>query len=119
MGSEIMQSKPVFMLNALWFKQDAGTEGGETLYRRYLAEAARVIKQLEIGAVTHTMLTPEETLIGTGLGDNWDPDLFFVVEYPSKEAFDRLVSSPEYLAIRPLREDALEKSLLIQCARYS
>ncbi len=114
-----MDNKPVFMLNALWFKQDAGPESGEKLYRRYLAEAAKVIKQLEIGAITHTMLTPEVTLIGSGLSEGLDPDLFFVVEYPNKKAFDRLVNSPEFLAIKSLREDALEKSLLVQCGRFS
>lgn len=101
--------EPIFMLNALWFKP----EGGEASYRRYLGEAAKVIHRLAIGSETHTLLQPQQAIIG-----EWDPDLVFVVEYPSREAFDRFVSSEEYQAIRHLREEALEKSLLIQCGTF-
>lgn len=103
------EPKPVFMLNALWFK----ARGGAQRYQQYLAAAKRVIDDLSIGARTHTLLTPEAMLIG-----EWDPDLLFVVEYPDKAAFDRLVNSEQYQAIRHLREEALEKSLLIQCSRF-
>lgn len=105
----MVNNQPVYMLNALWFKAD----GGEALYRRYLAEAGKVMQSLGIGARMHQPLTPQVELIG-----EWDPDLFFVVEYPDKAAFDRLVHSEEYSAIRALREEALEKSLLIQCAPW-
>jgi uncharacterized protein (DUF1330 family) len=57
---------------------------------------------------------PELALIG-----EWDPDLFFIVEWPSWEAFTKLPQNEGYMAIAHLREEALEKSLLIRCNRVS
>lgn len=110
MTSNQLSDEPVFMLNALWFKPG----GGEASYRHYLAAASQVIATLAINAKSHTLLQPQAMLIG-----EWDPDLVFVMEYASKAEFDRLVNSEEYVQIRHLREDALEKSLLIQCGRYA
>jgi uncharacterized protein (DUF1330 family) len=53
---------------------------------------------------------PEESIIG-----EWDPDVFFMVKYPSKAAFKAMVSSPAYQQIVHLREESIEKSLLIRC----
>lgn len=104
-----MASKqPVYMLNALWFRP----EGGAELYQTYLAEAQRVIRELGIGARMLEAYVPEEMLIG-----DWDPDLLFVVEYPDRDAFERLVTSEQYQPVRALRERAIEKSLLIRCRR--
>ncbi len=103
-----MDNTPVYMLNALWFKPD----GGEQRYRQYLAAAQQVIEALDIGARALERFVPETMLIG-----HWDPDLLFVVEYPNRAAFDRLVNSEDYRAIAHLREQALEKSLLIQCRK--
>lgn len=105
-----MSNQPIFMLNALWFKAD----GGAARYQHYLREAGKVMQALAIGARMHQPLTPEIALIGS-----WDPDLFFVVEYPGRAAFDRLIHSPEYNAIKTLRDEALEKSLLIQCSPFA
>ena len=55
---------------------------------------------------------PEQALIG-----EWDPDLFFIVEWPNWEAFLRLPQNPGYQAIASLREEALTNSLLIRCRR--
>lgn len=49
-----MEPKPVYMLNALWFKPD----GGEAMYRSYLAKARSVMETLHIGARTHLFLNP-------------------------------------------------------------
>lgn len=94
------------MLNALWFKP----QGGAEKYSEY-ARAARPFVQ-RLGARVLDAFEPEQAL-----GD-FDADLFFVVRYPSWEAFQSLVEDPDYnKRVRPLREAALEKSLLIRCRR--
>ena len=98
-------STAIYMLNALWFKAD----GGREKYLEYGAAVAPLIEQA--GAeVQDGLYVPEESLIG-----NWDPDVFFIVKYPSKEAFDSMINSAEYAEVAPLRETALEKSLLVRC----
>lgn len=97
-------SEPIYMLNALWFKKD----GGREKYLEYGAAVAPLIKIA--GAEPLDGFQPEESLLG-----EWDPDVFFVVKYPSKEAFETMVNGTEYAKIAHLREEALEKSLLIRC----
>jgi uncharacterized protein (DUF1330 family) len=55
---------------------------------------------------------PEQALIG-----EWDPDLFFIVEWPNWEAFLQLPQDPAYKEISHLPEEALTNSLLIRCKR--
>lgn len=98
-------SEAIYMLNALWFN----TDGGKEKYLAYGAAAAPLTEKA--GAkIQDGLYTPEQALIG-----DWNPDLFFIVKYPSKEAFDTMINSPEYAEIKHLREEALEKSLLIRC----
>ena len=100
-------SDPIYMLNALWFKAGGGKE-------KYLEYGAAVAPFLEkAGAEVQEIYKPEESLIG-----EWDPDAFFIVKYPSIEAFESMTSSAEHAAVSQLREEALEKSLLIRCAPY-
>ena len=96
----------VYMLNALWLRP----EGGEEAYRRYAAAVAPLLRKA--GARVLPAYRPRETVIG-----HWDPDLFFLVEYPSWDAFQEMIRSPEYGEVRPLRQEALQKSLLIRCER--
>ena len=96
----------VYMLNALWFKQDGGAEK----YAEYAAAAAPIVA--ELGGRLVGGYVPETELIG-----EWDPDLFFVVEYPDWETFLRLPEHPGYQKIAHLREEALRDSLLIRCRR--
>ena len=98
--------EPVCMLNVLWFKED----GGEAKYAEYAAAAAPFVD--ELGGRLVESYQPQEALIG-----DWDPDLFFVVEWPDWETFRRLPQSPGYLKIAHLREEALRDSLLIRCSR--
>jgi uncharacterized protein (DUF1330 family) len=99
--------EPIFMLNALWFKKQGGKE-------KYLEYAAAVAPLLEtVGGEAGSNYGPEAALIG-----NWDPDVFFVVRYPSQAAFESMVRSSAYAEIRHLREDALENSLLIRCKSF-
>lgn len=99
-------SSAVYMLNVLWFRNS----GGAATYAEYAAAAAPFV--LELGGRLIDSYAPEAALIG-----HWDPDLLFVVEWPSWEAFLQLSQHPGYLAIAHLREEALRDSLLIRCRR--
>jgi len=94
------------MLNALWFKKD----GGARKYGEYAAAAGPFVA--EVGGELVESYAPNFAVIG-----EWDPDLFFVVEYPNWEAFTKLRQNAGYLKIVHLREEALDKSLLIRCRR--
>jgi len=96
----------VYMLNALWFRP----EGGAEKYAEYSAAATPFVEKL--GARFLEGFTPEMSLIG-----DWSPDLFFIVEWPSWEAFLKLPQDPGYQAIAHLRDEALVDSLLIRCKR--
>ena len=100
------QGEKVYMLNALWFKPDGGAEK----YLEYAAAAGPFVA--ELGGIMLDSFTPEQGLIG-----EWDPDLFFIVEWPNWEAFLELPTKEGYLAIAHLREEALVNSLLIRCRR--
>ena len=98
----------VYMLNALWFRKDGGAER----YAEYAAAAAPVVARL--GGTLVDGYAPDLALIG-----EFDPDLLFFVEWPSWDAFTAIGSDPEYLAIAHLREEALDRSLLIRCRRQT
>lgn len=99
--------EPIYMLNALWFKKDVGLE-------RYLEYGAAARPLLEkTGAEIKENYFSEESIIG-----EWDPDVFFLVKYPSKAAFELMIRSPAYKEILHLREEAIEKSLLIRCKPF-
>lgn len=96
----------VYMLNALWFRKDGGAEK----YAEYAAAAGPLVARL--GGRLVDSYAPDLALIG-----EWDPDVFFLVEWPSWQAFTALASESEYLEIAHLREEALDRSLLIRCHR--
>lgn len=99
--------QPIYMLNALWFKKAGGRE-------KYLEYSAAVAPLLEkVGGEPAPAYKPEKALIG-----EFNPDVFFVVKYPSVAAFESMVTSEEYQAIRHLREEAIDNSLLIRCGKY-
>jgi uncharacterized protein (DUF1330 family) len=100
-----MTQKKIYMLNALWFKQ----EGGEEKYAEYLRAAQPFVQEVG-GRLVSGPFQPDLAVIG-----EWDPDLILIVEYPSWEDFLRLPEDAGYQAIAHLREEALEKSLLLRC----
>lgn len=100
-------SEPVYMLNALWLKKPDGAKK----YQEYGRAATPLLKRA--GAEVMTNYQPEASLIG-----EFNPDVFFMVRYPSQAAFEAMVASEEYQAILHLREDALENSLLIRCKPF-
>lgn len=101
-----MGDEKIYMLNALWFKKD----GGAQKYAEYGAAAGPIVRAL--GGRPLEGYVPEASLIG-----EWQPDVFFVVEYPSWNAFLQLGQDENYKKIAHLRTEALENSLLIRCSR--
>ncbi|MEL7062007.1 MAG: DUF1330 domain-containing protein [Acidobacteriota bacterium] len=97
---------PVYMLNVLWFAAD----DGRATYSRYASAAMPLLHRA--GARVVEMLVPVADVIG-----EFGADAVFVVEWPSWEVFERTVGSAEYQDIAKLRERALERSLLVRCAR--
>ncbi len=102
-----MSDPRVYMFNALWFKKDGGAES----YDRYRQAVVPLLQKAGARLASETF-APEAALIG-----EWDADLFFVVEYPTWQAFEEMVQSEGYTKIRHLREEALEKSLLVRCRK--
>jgi len=92
---------PVYMLNLLEFLPDGGAE-------RY-GEYGQAVEPLLQGVGGRAIFagTPAESLIGEG---SWD--LMVLVEYPTRQAFLDMVSSPSYQAIQHLRSEALARSEL-------
>ena len=103
-----MADEKIYMLNVLWFKKD----GGAAKYAEYAAAASPFVE--ELGGRMLDGFAPDLALIG-----EWDPDLFFIVEWPSWDVFTKLPESEGYKKIAHLREEALENSLLIRCHRIS
>ena len=103
-----MATDRIYMLNALWFKG----ENGQSRYAEYAAAAGPFVTAL--GGRFVDGYAPDLAVIG-----KWDPDLFFIVEWPSWEAFIALGQDAGYRKIAHLREEAIEKSLLIRCRRTS
>jgi uncharacterized protein (DUF1330 family) len=92
---------PVYMLNLLEFLPDGGAE-------RYAEYGDAVAPILEgVGGRPVFAGRPAESLIGDG---SWD--LVVLVEYPTRQAFLDMVSSPEYREIAHLRTEALTRSEL-------
>lgn len=93
---------PVIMLNLLRFAPD-----GQDSYRQYGRRTAPFLKRYG-GKVLYagegsTALVAED-------GQAWDAVL--VVEYPSREAFSRMVADPEYQEVTALRSGALTEAVL-------
>lgn len=92
---------PVTMLNLLALKPD----GGRERYEQYGAAVAPLLERVGGRIVYAGEAVPP--LLGD---DRWD--LVALVEYPTRQAFLDMVSSPEYLAIAHLRGEALSKGEL-------
>ncbi|MFN0119772.1 MAG: DUF1330 domain-containing protein [Blastocatellia bacterium] len=92
---------PVVMLNLLKFKRG----GGSKEYGQYSDAFQKLL--LEHGGRFLFLGRATELLVGT---EDWDA--VALVEYPSRQVFLQLTSSPEYRAIAPLREQGLERTLL-------
>lgn len=106
------KNTPVVMVNILKFKAktENGDETGQEAYIRYYKNTQAFIgkakaKLIWKGAVATTVI-----------GDSDDqPDMIFLVEYPSTNHFLGVITSPEYQKIANDRTIALEYGGLIAC----
>ena len=93
---------PLVMLNLLAFEPD----GGQDRYREYGEATAPLLAG--VGGRLLTAYRPDPALIG-----DFEWDLVALVEYPTRQAFLDMISSPEYQAITHLRTEALRASALV------
>ena len=105
------KSTPVVMLNILKFKDFTTTnETGQEVYARYFKNVAPFVKDEEAKLIwkgnVHTNLI--------GNLEN-QPQLIFLVEYPSIDYFFSMISNPAYQKIAADRSIALEYGGLIAC----
>lgn len=100
-GERAGDGTAVTMLNLLAFRP----EGGRGRYEEYGAAVAPLLEK--VGGRIVFLGEAASPLIGDG---PWD--LVLLVEYPSRQAFLDMVSSPEYQAIEHLRGEALIHSEL-------
>ena len=100
---------PIVMINLLKFKSVEGsTESSRKTYRKYMMSTARFLD--EVGGRLLWSGSPQLVVIGDER-DSWDQAL--LVEYPSRKAFLRMLSNPDYQKAHELREQALDSSALI------
>lgn len=92
---------PFTMLNLVKFKK----EGGGEIYAEYLKKANKFVK--DIGGRLIFSGKPNELLHGS---EDWD--FILLVEYPSRQAFLKMASDPDYLKVHELREKSLERAVL-------
>ena len=104
--SEPDVTHPIYMLNVLWLKSD----GGKEKYREYLRAVRPIVEKY--GGKKLDSYVPELEVIG-----QFDADLIFLVEWPSWEVFQSFIHDDDFLAVRHLREEALDKSLLTKCRK--
>lgn len=98
---------PVVMLNLLRFSPDGGRES----YARYGEGVLPILAR--IGARVVWQGRADSVVIGDDDVDGWDTVL--LVEYPSRQAFLGMVTSPEYQEIAAHRGAALADSRLVAC----
>ena len=93
---------PIVMLNLLRF-----ADGGRARYAEYARAVAPFLARYG-GAVVYA--GDGSTALVAEAGQSWDAVL--IVRYPSRDAFCRMVSDPEYQAITHLRTSALSEAVL-------
>jgi len=105
---------PVVMLNLVKFVAATsadGSESGADAYGRY-GDAAVEMIEARGGRVLWSGRS-EQVLIGDP-DEGWD--VVVLVEYPSRQAFLEMVSTPEYLEAHEHREQGLERTVVLACS---
>lgn len=104
--------QPIVLINLLrykaWTDLSEGRLSGRECYARYANAMLPVLaragaRRVWRGQVKHVLIGPQ--------GDRWDEAI--LVAYPSRSAFERLVTDPDLEANAHLRTAALEDSRLI------
>jgi len=111
---------PIVMVNLLKYREKAAyaadrTEAKENLsgreaYRRYGMTAIQCVNALGGGLVWSG---PQALVFIGGHEQDWDD--IVCVRYPSRQAFLKMISNPEYLAATYHREAGLARTALICC----
>ena len=106
------KNTPLTMVNIIKFKgqTDAGNETGQEAYTRYFKNAQPFVIASKAKLIWKGIVTT--TLIGDS--DN-QPDMIFIVEYPSVDHFFKMIGNPAYQKIANDRNIALEYGGLIAC----
>jgi len=103
---------PIVMINILKFKAttEIDNETGQEAYTRYFKNVQPFV------AKSNAKLIWKGTVASTVIGDSKDqPDMIFLVEYPTVGHFLGMTSNPEYQKIANDRTIALEYGGLIAC----
>lgn len=95
----------VFIMHSIWYKP-----GGASKYREYLQKALPMVEAAD-GRKLRS-LEPERALVG-----DFDADLVFFIEFPSWELYKKFVTSAEHRKLAYLRESAVDKMVIVKCAR--
>lgn len=98
----------IYILHAVWFNRPNGPHR----YREFLEAASSIANRY--GARRVDAYIPVEPLMG-----DFQPDYFFITEWPSIERFNEYLRDPAYRAVAHLREEACQKRVLLQCRRPS
>jgi uncharacterized protein (DUF1330 family) len=105
------ENTPLVMLNILKFNLKTSTgETGQEAYMRYFKNAGPFIKKA--GAKLLWKGQVHSTVIGNSENQ---PQLIFLVEYPSVENFFTMISNPEYQEVAKDRSIAIAYGGLIAC----
>ena len=103
---------PLVMVNIIKFKSRIknGNETGAVAYARYFKNVQPFV------AKANAKLIWKGEVASTVIGDSQDePDMIFLIEYPSVDHFLEMVSDPEYQKAAKDRTIALEYGGLIAC----
>jgi len=103
---------PLVMINIIKFKAktESSNETGKKAYARYFKNAQPFVAQ------SNAKLIWKGAVATTVIGDlENQPDMIFLVEYPSVDHFIKMVSDPEYQKIANDRTIALKYGGLIAC----
>jgi len=106
------QDIPVVMTNIIRFKSitDAGKETGQEAYMRYFKNVQFLLAEAEAKVIW------KGTVATIVIGDSQnEPNMIFLVEYPTIQHFLNMITNPEYQKITIDRTIALEYGGLIAC----
>ena len=101
---------PISMLNIMRFKEhvDQKNQTGKEVYQTYLQKTTKYIKEVE------GKLIWSGEVHGTFIGDDTqEPQMIFIVNYPTIEHFKRMIANPEYQEVAKLRTMSIEYGGLI------
>ena len=106
------QNTPIVMTNIIKFKAitNNGNESGQEAYMRYFKNVQHLVAKAEAKVIW------KGTVATTVIGDSQnEPDMIFLVEYPTVQHFLNMITNPEYQKITADRTIALEYGGLIAC----